>query len=189
VSVAAVVLAAGASRRLGRPKQTVVIGGETLLRRAVRVAHEAALEPVIVVVADAALVAPLESAGATVVLNREASEGIASSIRAGISAARDDSGDRVVGAVLMTCDQVVVRADHLRSLCVHTESATGSAYAGGVGIPAYFPRSSFDDLLKLQGDQGARGLLRHARSVAAEGLDIDIDTEADLDRARELFEN
>jgi CTP:molybdopterin cytidylyltransferase MocA len=186
VSVAAVVLAAGASRRLGRPKQTVEIGGETLLARAVRVAREARLDPVIVVVADPALAQLLRPGGVTVLLNLDASEGIASSIRVGIAGAKRLD---VSGAILMTCDQVAVTADHLCSLCARPEFAAGSAYAGAIGIPAYFPVAAFENLLQLQGDRGARDLLQDARSVATEALNLDVDTEEDFQRARQLLEN
>jgi CTP:molybdopterin cytidylyltransferase MocA len=51
-----------------------------------------------------------------------------------------------------------------------------------VGIPAYFPASTFDSLLQLKGDTGARDLLRNARSVLSENLSFDIDTEEDIAR-------
>ena len=68
------------------------------------------------------------------------------------------------------------------------ERITGSAYAGKIGIPAYFPATSFPDLLVLRGDTGARELLRRAASVADEGLALDIDTQEDFDRARKRLE-
>jgi CTP:molybdopterin cytidylyltransferase MocA len=178
--VAAVVLAAGASRRLGRPKQTVVLGGKTLVERAVRVATAAGLSPVIVVVVDASLIEPLEQIGATVLLNPKASEGMSTSIHAGVTWAL---GVGASGAVVMTCDQVALRAEHLRALCAEPERMTASAYAGRRGVPAYFPASSFAELMKLEGDAGARGLLRSAEAVVDESLALDVDTEEDLARA------
>jgi len=186
VSVAAVVLAAGASRRLGRPKQTVEINGESLVARAVRIAHEAGLNPVIAVLADETLAESLQARGASVRLNPNASEGIASSIRVGIDAARSFD---VSGAVVMTCDQVAVTANHLRALCAQPESTTGSAYAGAIGVPAYFPATDFEGLLQLHGDHGARGLLHHARTIHNPALHHDIDTETDVERASQLLEN
>jgi CTP:molybdopterin cytidylyltransferase MocA len=185
VSVAAVVLAAGASQRLGRPKQRVEINGERLVARAVRIAHEAGLNPVIAVIADPTLREALQALGASVLHNPEASEGIASSIRIGIDGARSFD---VSGAIVMTCDQVAVTANHLRSLCELPESAAGSAYAGAIGVPAYFPVRDFEDLLKLRGDRGARDLLQNARAVVIEELSLDIDTEEDLEHARKLLE-
>ena len=186
MSVAGIVLAAGFSRRLGRPKQTVTIHGETLLARAVRVAREAGLDPVLAVVQPQASFLPeLHALPCTLVANQEAEEGIASSIRAGVRAANGISG--VDGAILMTCDQIGTAPAHLRSLYAQAELVTGSGYAGKVAIPAYFPRSTFEQLLALQGDTGARSLLQAGRSIEAESLRLDIDTEDDVARARLLF--
>jgi len=169
--IAAVILAAGASTRLGRPKQTVVIDGETLLERAVRVAKEAGLSPVIVVVANEAL----KVADTRSVLNTNANEGMASSIRCGVHAAIDCDG-----VVLMACDQPALAAEHLQALCANPQDPAGSEYAGKVGIPAYFPAAMFSELLKLKGDVGARSLLSNARTIFAENLGFDIDTEEDI---------
>jgi CTP:molybdopterin cytidylyltransferase MocA len=178
VKIAGVVLAAGASTRLGRPKQTLVIDGETLVERAARVARESGLSPVFTVVAPAGDFGhSLQQQGCIIVLNESAAEGIAASIRNGIKAARVLKAE---GVVLLTCDQPALTADHLRALCAEPQSPCGSGYAGKVGIPAYFPASSFDNLLQLKGDTGARDLLRNARSVRSENLSYDIDTETDI---------
>ena len=83
---------------------------------------------------------------------------------------------------------VTARANHLRSLTEDTSRMTGSAYAGSIGVPAYFPAASFPLLLQLRGDAGARRLLVHAHAIAAEDLKLDIDTEQDLAAARTLLE-
>lgn len=157
----------------------VEIRGETLLARAVRVANEAGLEPVLVVVRNAAVGDGLR--GCEVVVNAEAEEGMASSIRCGVARARELG---VEGLVVMSCDQVMLRAEHLVALCGEVDRVTGSGYAGKVGIPAYFPAKSFGELMALRGDVGARGLLRGAVAVVDEGLALDVDTEADVLRAR-----
>ena len=177
MKIAGVVLAAGLSTRLGRPKQTVMLGGETLVERAVRTAIEAGLFPVIAVILDAELIDSLQKLGAMVLLNRRTYEGLSSSIAVGVGAAKNQGAD---GVVLLACDQPALMADHLRALCAHPQSACGSAYAGKVGIPAYFPVSSFASLLQLTGDTGARDLLHNARSVHSENLSFDIDTEEDI---------
>jgi molybdenum cofactor cytidylyltransferase len=182
VRIAAVVLAAGASRRLGRAKQSLEIGGETLLERAVRIAAEARLEPVIVVVRDEEVGKSLR--GCDVVVNALADEGLASSIRVGAARAQELG---VVGVVVMACDQVALRAEHLRELCGEVDRVTGSGYAGKVGIPAYFPAEEFGELMELRGDVGARELLRGAAAIIDEGLALDVDTEADFQRARGML--
>ncbi len=188
MSVAAVILAAGGSRRLGRPKQDIVIAGETLLQRAIRFAHEASLSPVIVITrADRDYSKTLDSSGALVfATNHEADEGIASSIRCGITIATNQGVD---GAVVLACDQAALRANHLRVLTEDKSRVTGSAYAGSIGVPAYFPATSFPLLLQLRGDAGARKLLIDAHAISAEDLTLDIDTEQDLAAARVLLED
>jgi CTP:molybdopterin cytidylyltransferase MocA len=179
---AAVILAAGASIRLGQPKQLVEIAGETLLGRAVQVAHEAGCSPVVVVLgADAQWIRTRCSLGdAHMVINPDWPEGMASSVRAGVAAAA--SAD---GVVLMTCDQPTLNAEHIQALAASGE-VSASAYAGLRGVPAYFPAASFPALLQLTGDSGARDLLKQARTIDLPGGELDIDTPADLARLRAL---
>ena len=187
VAVAGVVLAAGFSRRLGRPKQAVSLAGEMLVERAVRIAQEAGLQPVFAVVpADAVFIENLSRLLRAVVINPDAAEGMASSIRVGVSAAQAEAD--LEGLVVMTCDQPGTRPAHLRALYADRQRITGSGYAGKVAVPAYFPGSCFEQLLTLQGDQGARELLQGAACVQAEELAVDVDTEEDVLRARMLFE-
>ena len=187
MSAAAIVLAAGASRRLGRPKQNIVLAGETLLHRTVRVAQDAGFSPIIVVTREGSEYPELASSNALVIVtNQNADEGIASSIRCGLSEALRRS---VPGAVILTCDQPALRAAHLRTLIEDPLRVTASAYGGSVGVPAYFPVAIFSQLLQLRGDTGARSLLKAAYAVAAEELNLDIDTEQDFDAARSLLEN
>ncbi|HEY5328523.1 MAG TPA: nucleotidyltransferase family protein [Acidobacteriaceae bacterium] len=185
MSIAAIILAAGESTRLGRPKQTLQINQESLLERAVRLASEAGFSPVIAVLRDNDLIDAVQKQGAIALLNRKSYEGMASSIRCGVEAARSFKAS---GVVVMTCDQPGVTADHLRALTADDAAITGSAYAGRVGVPAYFPAASFDALLALQGNTGARELLRGARSISNEALNLDIDTEQDFRKAQALFE-
>lgn len=185
MSIAAVVLAAGASRRLGRPKQQVVIAGETLLARTVRVAREAGLSPVIVVTRNSEESRDKPLSGACFITNSIADEGIASSIRCGVAAAVEQ---QVTGAVILTCDQPAVTSKHLQAVVADPGRLTASEYAGTVGIPAYFPEEFFSSLLQLRGDTGARSMLKTAYSIRAEELELDIDTEDDLIAARAILE-
>jgi len=183
--VAAVILAAGASRRLGELKQLVRLNGETLLERAVRVCREAGCSPVVVVLgASAAEVRKLCALGdAAVVTNDEWAEGMGSSVRRGVQVLSPDLN----GCVIATCDQPAVTADHLRALMASGE-LTASAYAGSSGVPAYFPRVMFAELMSLRGDAGARRLLKDAKSLELTTGELDVDTQVDLERARRLFE-
>ena len=190
MSVAAIIVAAGASRRLGQPKQLVKIDGEPLLHRAIRCARKAGASPVFVVLG--AHRERIESAidfGATaIVVNEDWEEGLASSIRAGIKAAEKDAA-ATAGLLLMTCDQPRVTAEHLRQLIekFHAQARPvliASTYAGIRGIPAIFPREAHGELLALRGDKGARPLLQEPPwpviEVPLEGGEIDIDSPDDL---------
>ena len=202
-AVAVVVLAAGASRRLGEAKQLVEVGGERLLERAVRVAVEAALGPVVVVLGAAAerVAGECDLRRAWVVVNSGWEEGMASSVRAGVELVA--GMPEIGGVVLMTCDMPEVMAGHLRALlgtsdlggsdAAHDGATTatlrggtvvGSGYGGRLGVPAYFPREEFRALMALRGDAGARELLRGARHVELAGGEVDVDTVEDLARAR-----
>jgi molybdenum cofactor cytidylyltransferase len=160
VAIPAVILAAGASRRLGRPKQLVELAGESLLRRTVRAAL-AGCAPVLVVVgaqADA-MAAHLAGLPVTLVHNDQWEEGMAASIRAGVRAL-----PATAAAVLfLVCDQPAVDAQLVRRLLEtrgrHPEAVVACGYAGTRGTPSIFPAWCFPDLLALRGDRGARGLL------------------------------
>lgn len=189
----AIILAAGASRRLGQPKQLVRIAGETLLARTIRVVREAGADPVLVVlganrksIADA-----VDLRAVQVVANADWEQGIASSIRAGIESLLHLKSD-AKGAMILVCDQPKLTADHLKLLIDRFEEAkepsiASSRYAGITGIPAIFPASQFARLLELKGDTGARFLLRNPEcpmlSVDFAGGEADIDTPEDFARA------
>lgn len=183
MSVAAIVLAAGASTRLGEVKQLVRLGAENLLERAVRVALEAGCSPVVVVLgASAALIqAECELKAAVIVVNHDWAQGMGGSIPAGVGVLRDSDG-----CVVMTCDMPAVTAPHLRALMASGE-VMASHYADRRGVPAYFPAAVFPSLMELHGDAGAREMVLSARWVELPGGELDIDTVEDLERARALF--
>lgn len=182
MKVAAIILAAGASRRLGQPKQEVMLGGETLLERTVRVAKQADLDPIYVIVYHGQ--PPVSLASTKTITNHDAAEGMASSIRAGVFAAVQDG---LEGVVILACDQPAVTPEHLRELAADGSQIVASSYDGRNGVPAYFPASAFPILLKLRGDRGARDLLVGAPAYLLQNGEIDIDTPEDLVRAQALF--
>ena len=183
-NTAAIILAAGASTRLGQPKQLIKLGGETLIDRAVRIAREAGCSPILVVLGAGlpGVVTHSRLEGAIKVINRDWQRGMATSIARGVEILQAiANGD---GVILMTCDQPAVTPDHLRALASSTEP-TASSYAARRGVPAWFPRASFPDLLNLTGDHGARDLLKHAPTIELPGGELDIDTAADLAHAHQ----
>jgi CTP:molybdopterin cytidylyltransferase MocA len=181
--IAGVVLAAGASRRLGSPKQLAMLGDEMLLERAVRLAREAGCSPVIVVLGaeHERVLADCRLGDAVPVIHHQWEEGMGSSIRLGVHACEGSTG-----VVVMTCDQPAVTVEHLQ-LLMRGPDVKASSYAGRKGVPAFFPKRYFDELKALSGDVGARDLLRPAEAVELEGGELDVDTAVDLERARSLF--
>jgi CTP:molybdopterin cytidylyltransferase MocA len=122
---------------------------------------------------------------AVTVINDRWEEGMASSIRLGVRALGFAAKD-AEGVLLMTCDQPAVTAKHLDRLMLRAE-VKASRYAGKNGVPAFFPKKYFGQLMELKGDTGARELLAEARYEELENGDIDVDTAKDLERARKLF--
>jgi molybdenum cofactor cytidylyltransferase len=182
--IAAIVLAAGASRRLGQPKQLVALAGEALLRRAVRMALEAGCGPVIAVLPREhdRFLAVLEGLDFLPCPNPQADEGMGASIRAGANVLPQEA----LGALLMTVDQVAVDTQLLRRLVAAWRQEPGRsaacAYEGRIGIPAIFPRALFPGLKACKGDAGAKGLLSDASSVQFPRGGDDLDTPEDLAR-------
>ena len=190
MSVAAIIAAAGASRRLGQPKQLVPVNGEPLLQRAVRSAIEAGAKPVFVVLGAHRqdIQSAIDFGSARVIVNDAWEEGIASSIQAGVKAVETEAAG-CSGVLLMTCDQPRVTSGHLRKMIEEFDTRKkvvmiASLYAGTRGTPAIFPRAMFADLLGLRGDKGARGLLAKASlpvvQIPLEGGEVDIDRPEDL---------
>jgi molybdenum cofactor cytidylyltransferase len=182
----AIVLAAGGSTRFGSAKQLVRVAGRPLLHTATARAAEVAGSAVTVVLgAHAAELTPLLThSQASIVINRDWREGIASSIRAGVG--RLPSSCNAV--LLILADQAAVTAEDLKRLVSawrrQTDYIVAARYGMTTGVPAIFPRSAFADLTSLRGDVGARALLQRNPDrvvrVPMASAAIDIDTPEDL---------
>jgi molybdenum cofactor cytidylyltransferase len=181
-----VVLAAGASTRFGSPKQLVRVNGRPLMLTAVSRAVELAGHSVTVVLgANAAELAPLlRHSPASVAVNRDWTEGIASSIREGLAHAPATAD----GVMIALADQAAVTIEDLRRLAGlwrrDPASIATAQYAGAVGVPAIFPRWCFRELNELRGDRGAQLLLqRHVDRLVRlpmPSAELDIDRPEDL---------
>lgn len=189
--LAAILLAAGASTRLGQPKQLIQMGGKSLLLRAAESAIASGASPVMVVLGRDAETFAAELAGLPVlpVTNESWREGMGSSLRCGLEALqREDSSTAAV--LLMVCDQPWVTAAHLRELWeryVASGKVVAVRHGDGPGGPAIFPARYVADLVQVVGDKGARSLLRSLPAAEIELVELpeagfDLDTPEDLER-------
>ena len=191
MNTAAIVLAAGGSSRLGRAKQLVEVDGISLLRHAVDAATASQADVTFVFLGSDAERVRHELIGMdiSIVLNSGWREGIASSIRAGVNVLPETAE----GVLLMLCDQPRVSTGLLDAILIRhrTDPAAivASRYAGTIGVPAFFPRFYFPELLSLSGDRGAKKIIEAHRAVTVTvpfpGGTIDIDTPDDLERIYE----
>lgn len=184
-----VILAAGASSRLGQPKQLLELDGRPLLVRTVEAALASAAWPVVVVLgANAEAIRPV-LAGLPVLVTENAAwpEGMAASIRAGTETLQQFSR-HLDAALVALCDQPAFSATIIAQL-VAAQHASGRSivaarYSGRLGAPALFLRRHFSTLASLTGEEGARALLNgdpaEITAVDLPALALDLDTPADV---------
>ena len=184
--VAGLVLGAGGSTRLRRPKQLLPYGSSTLLGHVVATARECAFDQLVVAIGGSAdaVRAGVDLDGADVVLNEAHGEGCSSSIAAALSVL----DERCEVLVLMLGDQPGVGAATVaRLLAGRGEQPLALCrYDNDRGHPIAFARSVFGELASLHGDRGVWRLLDRRSDEVAEvaiggPLPIDVDTEADYE--------
>ena len=180
MTVAAVVLAAGASRRLGQPKQVLALDGATVLDATLTVARSSECQPIVVVLGGAAdsVRAEVDLDGVQVVENHDYGEGCATSIRTALGALPE----QVTGIVLMLGDQPRVAVETVQEL---EASARGHAvgvceYDDGLGHPLWFDRQMFGALESMHGDKAVWKLV-DAESEGADVVRVRIDGPVPLD--------
>jgi molybdenum cofactor cytidylyltransferase len=190
--VAGIVLAAGASQRLGRPKQLVQWRGEPLVRHVVKTAAEAGLKPLrIITGAHAAEIeAALQGLPGQCVFNARWESGQATSIVAGVESLPPGCG----AAIFLLADQPLVPATLLHSLVAQHAQTLAPLVAplvdGRRANPVLFDRRTFGDLHKLEGDTGGRLLFARYQAEWLPWHDatilLDVDTEQDYQRLLEM---
>ncbi len=190
MKIAAVILAAGSSQRMGRAKQLLPVDGAPMLARVTDAVLAAGLDQVVIVLgAGADALAPvLVGQAATIVINRAWSEGIASSLRAGLASVSPECD----AVLFVPADMPRLSPAALRAIGTRFE-ATGKAiviptHQGQRGNPVLFARRLFAELAGLQGDRGGRVLFAgHAADIELveiddDGILLDVDTPADYER-------
>lgn len=183
--VTGIVLAAGVSRRLGRPKQLLTLGDATVIEHVVRRATGSSLDDVIVVTGaqDEAIRKVLSAYPVRFAHNPRYSEGQGTSLAAGIAAVDDESRAVVVllgdqpGIEPATIDRVI---DAFRQ---HQAPVVMADYGEERSHPVLFARELFSELAALDGDAGGRDIVRRYNDMlllvdgGADASPVDIDTE------------
>ena len=190
-NIAALILAAGGSSRLGQPKQLLQFGGQTLLRRMIDAATEAGCSPVGVVIGAERerILQELEETKEFLIENETWQRGIGNSIRTGLRALLA-AYPKLDALVLLACDQPLVDRHTIEGLKMTrgqtNKPIVASRYADTLGIPALFDRRYFDELFVLDDDTGAKQIIfNHENDVAEypfhDGT-LDIDTPEDYNK-------
>ena len=183
----AVILAAGSSSRLGRPKQNLEYRGNTLLQHAIASAGSVAENVLVVLGANEDLIAAtLDVTGAEIISNPGWQEDMASSIRIAIDHLEKENPE-ISHVLFMVCDQPFVNTDflaELKSKGLSTKKGiTATAYGNTLGVPVIFSSAYYAELRKLTGDEGAKHILKSNLhdlvQVPYKQALIDIDTETD----------
>jgi molybdenum cofactor cytidylyltransferase len=186
---ALIILAAGASSRLGFPKQTLLYKGKTLLEIAIEAGLKSKCRPVAVVLgANADKIEPgIKDYPINIIRNLGWEAGMGSSIALAIKEIQADTN--INQAVIMLCDQSFVTGRLIDSLLYKQQETNkkiiACTYKDTVGVPVLFNHLLFDELLSLHGQEGAKKVLNaHADDVATipfEKGGVDIDTIADYE--------
>jgi molybdenum cofactor cytidylyltransferase len=171
--VAAIVLAAGASRRMrGRDKLLEPVAGAPVLRRVAEAARASAADEAVAVIppGDGARRAALEGTGVAIVEAADCADGMAASLRAGLAAV----AARADAVVVLLADMPEIGAGHIDRLIAaydpgrSREVCRAVAADGRPGHPVLFGRRFFGSLAELTGDRGARDVVRRAQDFVAD---------------------
>lgn len=187
-NVHAIILAAGASSRMGSPKQLLIWQDRPLLAHAIDSARSVLAERIVVVLGANAetIKSAVDLNGISVMLNPDWADGMAGSIRAGIQVLPANAS----AVLLMLCDQPLISAAHLQNLLQAWQQAperiVASQYAESFGVPAVLPAAFFSQLASLTGDRGAKPLMMQCQEtlvrVPLQEAELDIDTQGDYQR-------
>lgn len=185
---AILILAAGQSQRLGRPKQLLEYEGQSLINRLIDTVTKDGKFPVTLVLGAQApqIENQLIERQLTIAINENWIEGMAGSLKLGLEKIMVEQPS-VDGVMILVCDQPFIGKEQIHSL-IQLQHSTGYPmaacyYSNASGTPALFHKSIFPELMNLKGDTGARKIIKSRESEVAKlhfdkGF-LDIDTEED----------
>jgi molybdenum cofactor cytidylyltransferase len=188
--VAAIVLAAGMSRRMGTPKQLLRLGGKSLLERTLDSVRGSGVDEIVLVLGASAdeVRHHLVTDGLRVVVNPEFQQGMGTSLRTGLPAV----GASTQGALIVLADQPFVRSSTMDQMIAYWRHSHPQIllplYRGFRGNPVLLDRSVFPELMSLTGDIGCRAIFGshtesiHRLAVDDVGILLDIDSAEDWER-------
>ncbi|NHE56087.1 nucleotidyltransferase family protein [Cyclobacterium plantarum] len=188
-NTAAIILSAGNSSRLGKPKQLLKYKGKTLIERAILTAQNTGFHPIIVVTGayKNEIEQQISHLGTVIVENPDWKLGMGTSVSLGIKMLQKSAKAKL--ALIMLSDQPFVEKKHLDELIrvknQHEKKIVASLYKNRLGVPVLFDQSCFASLEKLKGPEGARKIINseddHTASVPFDLGNIDIDTLKDYE--------
>lgn len=190
-NVGLIILAAGKASRMGKPKQLLIYQGSSLISHAVKIGLNSICKSVVVVLGAYAEQIKLEinKLAVQIVENPDWETGMASSIRAGVAAIKE-SNSNLDAVIIALADQPLI-SEAVFDRLIQSYQQTGnriiaSAYDDIVGVPALFDRALFQKLMLLEGDKGAKALMRKYQdevlAIEIPEAAIDIDTPDDYEK-------
>jgi molybdenum cofactor cytidylyltransferase len=196
--VSAVVLAAGTSTRMGRAKQLLPLGGTTVLAQTIENVRSAGLDEIVLVLGASAeairqQLPQVLIEGLKVVVNHAYGQGMASSLREGLSHVDPQSH----AALIILGDQPFIQPQTLQQIMDGYRGARAQivipSYQGNRGNPVLLDRSVFFEVMALEGDTGCRAIFPNHLSailkveVEDPGILLDIDSQDDYERSKQLL--
>ncbi|MBS1545570.1 MAG: nucleotidyltransferase family protein [Bacteroidetes bacterium] len=188
-----IVLAAGASTRLGQSKQLVIIDNKPLIHQAVETALSITTKVAVVLGSDFETHnAALKGFPVLMVENKNWSRGMGSSLKAGLKSILSQYPD-LDEVIMMVCDQPLLNARHLQNLLATWDRThaviVASQYKGSAGVPALFRKEVFQRLAMLEDESGAKQLFKQMKDqmvmIDFPDGEVDVDTPEDLQRLKE----
>jgi molybdenum cofactor cytidylyltransferase len=190
-NMGAVILAAGSSSRLGHPKQLVKYRGKSLLQHTIDCIDIFEFKPSMVILGANydEILANINGHSSSVIINKDWSEGIASSIRFGLEKSLE-LNPSLNHILYLLSDQPYVSTTIIQRLIDKhlsgSQLITASTYKNNIGVPAIFNESLFPDLMTLNGDTGAKKVMvehrKNIQTIPFDGGAFDVDTEDDVEK-------